>query len=200
MSESRNAIFAAAVNNSVSAAQQQQPLPSANNTTSNRNSLKDTTNSNRSSMDVSTCSYNTLIIHPDDQMYSSSMNGSRDYSSPSDMVVVLPGVGGGAKKERPRSYGEQSCFGTVKGMKELAEIPADYLNQSHVLKHLAKEIKIPVQRRRSSNAREQVVVAQAEPAGPAKDPPKYGQWIIEEQHEVNNNIKTKSKSQPDLTK
>lgn len=101
MSESRNAMFAAAVVTS-------QPLqvanaaPGSNTNTSNRNSLKDT-NSNRSSMDVSTCSYNTLIIHPDDQMYSSSMNGSRDYSSPSEMVVLS----GGVKKDRPRSYGEQ---------------------------------------------------------------------------------------------
>lgn len=82
-------------------------------------------------------------------------------------------------------------------MQELAEIPADYLNQSHVLKHLAKEIKIPVQRRRS-NTRDSGVVSENNPE-PVKDPPKYGQWIIEEQHEANNN-KTKSKSQPDLTK
>lgn len=81
-------------------------------------------------------------------------------------------------------------------MQELAEIPADYLNQSHVLKHLAKEIKIPMQRRRS-NTRDSGVVS--ENPEPVKDPPQYGQWIIEEQHEANNN-KTKSKSQPDLTK
>lgn len=78
----------------------------------NRNSLKDT-NSNRSSMDVSSCSYNTLIIHPDDQMYaSSSMNCSRDYSSPSELVMNISdtssSVGGGSiKKDRPQSYGEQ---------------------------------------------------------------------------------------------
>lgn len=87
-------------------------------------------------------------------------------------------------------------------MQELAEIPADYLNQSHVLKHLAKEIKIPVQRRRSSNTTRDTSVVSEQPELPVKDPPKYGQWIIEEQHEVgsNGNGKTKSKSQPDLTK
>lgn len=89
-------------------------------------------------------------------------------------------------------------------MQELAEIPADYLNQSHVLKHLAKEIKIPVQRRRSNTTRDAGVIPEKpKQETPVKDPPKYGQWIIEEQHEVINNInnnKTKSKSQPDLTK
>lgn len=82
---------------------------------SNRNSMKDT-NSNRSSMDVSTCSYNTLIIHPDDQLYASSMNGSRDYSSPSELGGVMNTSTAsssattttlGGKKDRPRSYGEQ---------------------------------------------------------------------------------------------
>lgn len=78
---------------------------------SNRNSMKDT-NSNRSSMDVSTCSYNTLIIHPDDQQYASSMNGSRDYSSPSELVMNTSTTSSSVgKKDRPRSYGEQvSCW------------------------------------------------------------------------------------------
>lgn len=79
-------------------------------------------------------------------------------------------------------------------MQEITEIPDDYLNQSHVLKHLAKEIKIPINRR--SNTRDSGV---SENTDTIKDPPKYGQWIIEEQNEQNNN-KIKSKSQPDLTK
>lgn len=62
-------------------------------TNSNRNSIKET-NSNRSSMDVSTCSYNTLIIHPDDNIYSVA---NREFSSPPEFN----------KKDRPRSYGEQ---------------------------------------------------------------------------------------------
>lgn len=78
-------------------------------------------------------------------------------------------------------------------MQEITEIPDDYLNQSHVLKHLAKEIKIPIIRR--SNTRDSGMSENTDP----KDPPKYGQWIIEEQNEQNNN-KMKSKSQPDLTK
>lgn len=77
-------------------------------------------------------------------------------------------------------------------MQEIAEIPDDYLNQSHVLKHLAKEIRIPSNRR--SNTRDSDTI---------KEPPKYGQWINAEQNDENkqnNNNEAKSKSQPDLTK
>ncbi|KAJ6633005.1 Angiomotin-like protein 1, partial [Pseudolycoriella hygida] len=129
------------------------------------------TNSNRSSMDVSTCSYNTLIIHNDDNIFI----GNREY----------PGTPDAIKKDRPRSYGEQ--------MQEITEIPDDFLNQSHVLKHLAKEIKTPVNRR--SNTRDSGMSDNAD----LKDPPKYGKWTTEEHNEQNNN-KMKSKSQPDLTK
>lgn len=121
-------------------------------------------------MDVSTCSYNTLIIHNDDSIF------NRDYPNQPDVM----------KKDRPRSYGEQ--------MQEITEIPDDFLNQSHVLKHLAKEIKTPVNRR--SNTRDS---GMSDNVDLIKDPPKYGQWTIEEQNEQNNN-KIKSKSQPDLTK
>lgn len=87
---------------------------------SNRNSLKEST-SNRSSMDVSTCSYNTLIIHNDDSMYSS--GAGADYG------------GVAAKKDRPRS------FGTDQVIKEILETP-DY-SQNSVLKQLVKEMKLP---------------------------------------------------------
>lgn len=73
-------------------------------------------------------------------------------------------------------------------MQEIAEIPDDYLNQSHVLKHLAKEIRIPSNRR--SNTRDSDTI---------KEPPKYAQWISAEQIDHNIN-EAKSKSQPDLTK
>lgn len=138
---------------------------------SNRNSLKDNIiNSNRSSMDVSTCSYNTLIIHTDDSLY----NGNH----------------GSDKKDLSMSYDEQ-------GMQEITEIPDDYLNQSHVLKHLAKEMKIPNANRRRTTSRECSSVLNSD----SRDPPKYEQWIIDEQNEqTNNNNKMKSKSQPDLSK
>lgn len=178
------------------------------NNNSNRNSLKET-NSNRSSMDVSQSSYNTLIIHNDDGIYSV----NRDYSPPPYMIN---------KKERPRSYGEQQ------GMQELTEIPEEYLNQSHVLKHLAKEAKIPnnnntnsnnihhhhnntnqsnintnnnIRNRSDSNTRDSGVSENTD----SRDPPKYGSnWTSDEhQHQPQSTQqlhKLKSKSQPDLTR
>ncbi|XP_055322389.1 uncharacterized protein LOC129578205 isoform X6 [Sitodiplosis mosellana] len=137
---------------------------------SNRNSLKDNINSNRSSMDVSTCSYNTLIIHPDDTLHAPLNRMAGDH---------LDG-----KKERPHSYGEQ-------GMQEITEIPDDYLNQSHVLKHLAKEMKIPSNRQRTSSSRERSLLE--------SDKEHTTKWVITEQNEQSNS-KIKSKSQPDLTK
>ncbi|XP_055375706.1 uncharacterized protein LOC129608304 isoform X1 [Condylostylus longicornis] len=89
--------------------------------TANRNSLKKI-NSNRSLMDISPTSYNTLIIHNDDSL--NTLSGRVDLQS------------NAAQKERPRPYGEP-------GLQEITEIPDDYLKQSHVLKHLAKEIKAP---------------------------------------------------------
>lgn len=84
-------------------------------------------------------------------------------------------------KERPRSYGE-------KGMQEITEIPDDYLSQSHVLKHLAKEVKIP--NRSESTTRDSGVSENTD----SKEIPK---WSMEEN---NQNNKLKSKSQPDLTR
>uniref|UniRef100_A0A1L8E5U3 Putative myosin class ii heavy chain n=1 Tax=Nyssomyia neivai TaxID=330878 RepID=A0A1L8E5U3_9DIPT len=171
ISETRNPIYASA--------QQSQNVQNVggngSGSGSNRNSLKQETNSNRSSMDVSTCSYNTIIIHNDDSLYS--LNG-RDYPSPPPSII---------KKDRPRSYGEQ-------GIQEITQIPDDYLNQSHVLKHLAKEIKIPVNRR--SNTRDSGVSENTDP----KDPPKYVNWSGTTEDNGMAVSKVKSKSQPDLTR
>lgn len=94
---------------------------------SNRNSLKEA-HSNRSSMDVSTCSYNTLIIHNDhdNAFVSNGVASSADY---------------GSKKDRPRS------FGTDQVIKEILETSEpDYSNHSSVLKQLVKEMKLPTSR------------------------------------------------------
>lgn len=133
-------------------------------------------------MDVSTCSYNTLIIHTDDSLYSSMLAAAA--AAGGTNVVNSHGMD---KKDMPIAYDEQ-------GMQEITEIPDDYLNQSHVLKHLAKEIKIPNGSRRRTSSRESSTLN-----SDAKDPPKYEQWVIDEQNEQTNN-KMKSKSQPDLTK
>lgn len=138
---------------------------------SNRNSYN--INSNRSSMDVSTCSYNTLIIHPDDTI-NAPLN--RLAQSAGDHLPDAPN-----KKDRPHSYGEQ-------GMQEITEIPDDYLNQSHVLKHLAKEMKIPSNRQRTSSRERSLINSDKE------NTPK---WVIVSEP---TSSKVKSKSQPDLTK
>uniref|UniRef100_A0A336KWT4 CSON000332 protein n=1 Tax=Culicoides sonorensis TaxID=179676 RepID=A0A336KWT4_CULSO len=152
---------------------------------SNRNSLKET-NSNRSSMDVSQSSYNTLIIH-DDTNYC-------EYSSPPP-----PSYNNMAKKDRPRSYGEQQ-------MQEITEIPEEYLNQSHVLKHLAKEVKLP-RNGSESHTRDSGV---SEIVSDAREhPPRYhgkrnthsaGGASSSEQTICSGNCKLRSKSQPDLTR
>lgn len=150
-------------------------------TNSNRNSLKEP-NSNRSSMDVSQSSYNTFIIH-DDSMYTT--NG--EFSSPPPYM----------KKERPRSYGESQH-----PMQEITEIPEEYLSQSHVLKHLAKEVKMLPRNRSDSNTRDSGVSENTD----SRDPPKYGQhWTgqsasTDESAVSQANAKLKSKSQPDLTR
>uniref|UniRef100_A0A336MZ68 CSON008045 protein n=1 Tax=Culicoides sonorensis TaxID=179676 RepID=A0A336MZ68_CULSO len=152
---------------------------------SNRNSLKET-NSNRSSMDVSQSSYNTLIIH-DDTNYC-------EYSSPPP-----PSYNNMGKKDRPRSYGEQQ-------MQEITEIPEEYLNQSHVLKHLAKEVKLP-RNGSESHTRDSGV---SEIVSDAREhPPRYhgkrnthsaGGGASSEQTICSGNCKLRSKSQPDLTR
>lgn len=176
LSEARNPIFAQQTTTG--------NTQTTGNNTSNRNSLKEV-NSNRSSMDVSTCSYNTLIIHNDDSTYSI---GNREYPSP-------PPINNNNKKERPRSFGENHHQG---GMQEITEIPDDYLNQSHVLKHLAKEIKIPSLSSSSSKGRSSSIARDSGVSEntDTKDNQKYD-WIIEEPESPN---KSKSKSQPDLTK
>lgn len=136
----------------------------------NRNSLIDAINSNRSSMDVSTCSYNTLIIHNDENMFGAASGGDGGNLSQDKAN----------KKERLRREYEQ-------GMQEITEIPDDYLNQSHVLKHLAKEMKIP----QATNKRSSLEANDGIPI--------YKQWIMEEQSGRINN-KLKSKSQPELTR
>lgn len=73
-------------------------------------------------------------------------------------------------------------------MQEITEIPDDYLNQSHVLKHLAKEMKIPSNRQRTSSRERSIIDSDKE------NTPK---WVIVSEP---SNSKMKSKSQPDLTK
>lgn len=160
------------VNKSISEARN----PLFNNTgtsNSNRNSLKDPISSNRSSMDVSSCSYNTLIIHNDDSIY---------------------GTGGalGLKKDRPSSLREQGV--------EISsdQIPNDYLMESQVLKHLiANEMKISATKSRNFlNPSDRREGGRASEAKTIKEKQKLN--LIAEDSELLP-FKTRCKSLPDLS-
>uniref|UniRef100_A0A2M4BBE6 Putative angiomotin n=1 Tax=Anopheles marajoara TaxID=58244 RepID=A0A2M4BBE6_9DIPT len=177
---------------------------------SNRNSLKEP-NSNRSSMDVSQSSYNTLIIHDDIYGGAGGMNGSsvsaREYAGSPPPYM---------KKERPRSYGE-ACQVV---MQEISEIPEEYLSQSHVLKHLAKEVKLlpgtaGVRSTRSASlARDTMASEGKQRHGPRQHQQQTGSigttdggdckklQHADPDHQAGQagNGKLKSKSQPDLTR
>ncbi|XP_043527142.1 angiomotin-like protein 1 isoform X2 [Frieseomelitta varia] len=126
---------------------------------SNRNSLKDnlsnrtSVGSNRSSLDVSTSSYNTLIIHNanDDNSWLPSGRLSGVVREHGDMSYLYCDGGGKGHSNSPTMQSlsnlshedhiyEQTNNG---GCQEITDIPDDYLSQSQVLKHLAKEVKVP---------------------------------------------------------
>ncbi|XP_076473775.1 uncharacterized protein LOC117156858 isoform X3 [Bombus vancouverensis nearcticus] len=127
---------------------------------SNRNSLKDnlsnrtSVGSNRSSLDVSTSSYNTLIIHSanDDNSWVPSGRLSGVVREHGDMGYLYCDGGGKGHSNSPTMQSlsnlshedhvyEQPNNG---GCQEITDIPDDYLSQSQqVLKHLAKEVKVP---------------------------------------------------------
>ncbi|XP_050441680.1 angiomotin-like protein 1 isoform X2 [Adelges cooleyi] len=78
--------------------------------------------------------YDTLIIHHDEGgRYGSAIPKYR-----------YGGGGGGGNRDETRSQGQKN--GTRQnndvGVREITNIPDDYLSQSHVLKHLAKEVKV----------------------------------------------------------
>ncbi|XP_061377419.1 angiomotin-like protein 2 [Danaus plexippus] len=139
---------------------------------SNRNSLKDSVgggNSNRSSLDVSSSSYNTLIIHNQDDSWSSRPTPIREHertnsevkhsttqSSPYHTLKKSDAVKKPSGIPLPKVHKEQTVTASAnyidiggqriytsppdQGVQEINEIPDDFLNQSSVLKHLAKEV------------------------------------------------------------
>ncbi|XP_066581156.1 angiomotin-like 2a isoform X2 [Prorops nasuta] len=126
---------------------------------SNRNSLKDNLSnrtsigSNRSSLDVSTSSYNTLIIHNanDENAWTPSGRLSSVVREHGDLGYLYCEGGGKGHSNSPTMQSltslphedhtyDQSGNG---GCQEITDIPDDYLSQSQVLKHLAKEVKVP---------------------------------------------------------
>ncbi|XP_039749453.1 angiomotin-like protein 2 isoform X2 [Pararge aegeria] len=138
---------------------------------SNRNSLKDSVgggNSNRSSLDVSSSSYNTLIIHNQDDSWSSRPTPIREHERTNSEVkhsntqsspyhtLKKEGVKKPSGIPLPKMHKEQTVTAHANyidiggqriytsppdhGVQEITEIPDDFLNQSSVLKHLAKEV------------------------------------------------------------
>ncbi|KAL6424073.1 hypothetical protein ACFW04_009756 [Cataglyphis niger] len=125
---------------------------------SNRNSLKDNLSnrsigSNRSSLDVSTSSYNTLIIHNanDDSSWIPSGRLSGVVREHADVGYLYCDGNGKGHTSSPtmqslsnlphEDYVHEQSGGS--GCQEITDIPDDYLSQSQVLKHLAKEVKVP---------------------------------------------------------
>ncbi|XP_014216807.1 uncharacterized protein PFB0145c-like [Copidosoma floridanum] len=127
---------------------------------SNRNSLKDnlsnrtSVGSNRSSLDVSTSSYNTLIIHNanDENSWTPTSRLSGVVRDHGDIgYIYCEGASGKGHSNSPTIQSlanlphddhiyENTGSG---GCQEITDIPDDYLSQSQVLKHLAKEVKVP---------------------------------------------------------
>lgn len=190
----------------------QEPQGQENQQASNRSSLRDSLPSNRSSLDVSSSSYNTLIIHSaGDEPWTGKQ--SRDMTSP---YATITGRNSGVREDylphqtsnlydpklspnqkRSSASPRTSFDGNTRiydtGVQEITEIPDDYLSQSSVLKHLAKEVKVP---------------------SPKSDisffdnpPPEYPKWADKSplqaavhRNNITNEKMTLSKSQPDLSK
>ncbi|KAJ4433457.1 hypothetical protein ANN_15760, partial [Periplaneta americana] len=129
--------------------------------------------SNRSSLDVSSSSYNTLIIHgAGDEPWTGRLSGIRDlqdsntpgylnshsgsYSGSNTTDTGKTGVqgqkmgshspspslGGNKETSNRASFDATSNRHFDPSVREITDIPDDYLNQSQVLKHLAKEVKV----------------------------------------------------------
>lgn len=153
---------------------------------SNRNSLlkdQQQTPSNRSSLDVSQSSYNTLIIHDTNNdhqpLFSPVKNDFYINSSPSPPNYVKK------EKSSSRSFGG----GDLAASSEHDQ----YLNQSYVLKHLAKEVKIPNSGIQTNDSTRDSGVSE-------NNSSMNNAWLFSASANENEIGRNKSKSQPDLTK
>ncbi|CAH0552560.1 unnamed protein product [Brassicogethes aeneus] len=190
----------------------QEPQGQENLQASNRSSLRDSLPSNRSSLDVSSSSYNTLIIHSaGDEPWTGRNSGPREATnmSPLNYSHHSNGAVYNEPKQSPsqkRSSASPSPSIGSTGVQEITEIPDDYLSQSSVLKHLAKDIKVP------STSKETIENLKFDPTkfdiNNLPPPPEYPKWSDKSPlvAAVNKNHKMKvekfalSKSQPDLSR
>jgi len=129
---------------------------------SNRSSLV-ASNSNRNSLKDSNSNRSSMDVSQ--SSYNTLIIHNDDYAEYSSPPFY-------GKKERPRSYGERQDI-------------EEYLNQSQVLKHLAKDVKLP----RGVESRDSGVSD--------NEPPRYSNE--EGASGTDDSAKLKSKSQPDLT-
>ena len=172
----------------------------------NRNSM-DHPQSNRSSLDVSQSSYNTLIIHDnhDPQPLFQTPNNPPAlikheffYINPSPSP---PNYGTKKEKSASRSFGGGSYSNAATGgevmMTPITENEQQYLNQSYVLKHLAKEVKM------SKNQPSQNQVDSTRDSGVSENnSSNNNNWFSVSPNDsgASSSSRNKSKSQPDLTK
>lgn len=155
---------------------------------SNRNSM-DHPQSNRSSLDVSQSSNNTLIIHDHNE-------GQSLFSTPSKHELYFinssPSPPNYVKKDKSASRSFGNYAGHMHGnegnmMAPITENEQQYLNQSYVLKHLAKEVKMPNTSTAIDNTRDSGVSENNSSSNNQN-------WSND------SGGRNKSKSQPDLTK
>ncbi|XP_072401142.1 uncharacterized protein [Diabrotica undecimpunctata] len=189
----------------------QEPQGQENLADSKRSSLRDSLPSNRSSLDVSSSSYNTLIIHSaGDEPWSGRNSGPREGSNISSNYIIHQSSNlSNDPKLSPltkRSSVSPPPSISSTGVHEITAIPDDYLNQSSVLKHLAKEVKVPsspVGTALESNF-ENLVLFELKALPPPPDYPKWSeksplQQEVENKNKINAEKLTLSKSQPDLS-
>lgn len=157
------------------------------------------TGRNSGTTDVSPPSY---LTHQSPSLYHDpklSPVQKRGSASPS------PSLASNTKDHIRNSLESGNIRGYNTGVQEITDIPDDYLNQSSVLKHLAKEVKVPSPNGTSKNS-ENLEALYKEAAMKYEScydvdsnlppPPEYPHWIEKCNME---NMKL-SKSQPDLSK
>ncbi|CAG9825130.1 unnamed protein product [Phaedon cochleariae] len=191
----------------------QEPQGQENLSDSKRSSLRDSLPSNRSSLDVSSSSYNTLIIHSaGDEPWTGRNSGPRDGTNipPPNYLSHQSSLLSNDPKLSPinkRNSASPSPSLSSTGVQEITEIPDDYLSQSSVLKHLAKEVnKHPVQQQHVDHLSGDFDPARFD-ANDLPAPPDYPNWAeksplrqaVENRNKAIVEKQPLSKSQPDLS-
>nr|XP_022908616.1 uncharacterized protein LOC111419962 isoform X1 [Onthophagus taurus]XP_022908617.1 uncharacterized protein LOC111419962 isoform X2 [Onthophagus taurus]XP_022908618.1 uncharacterized protein LOC111419962 isoform X2 [Onthophagus taurus]XP_022908619.1 uncharacterized protein LOC111419962 isoform X3 [Onthophagus taurus]XP_022908620.1 uncharacterized protein LOC111419962 isoform X4 [Onthophagus taurus] len=175
----------------------QEPQGQENLQSSNRSSLRDSLPSNRSSLDVSSSSYNTLIIHSaGDEPWFGRNSGTSDTNPPS-YINHQTSLSQENKLSPIQKRISPSTSINSSGLQEITDIPDDYLNQSSVLKHLAKEVKVIKDPQETSNQSQKGMDLKYDFEG-RPPPPEYPKWGGKSKEKTDKfNL---SKSQPDLSK